>query len=113
MSGTKKLLTVKNPKDFHALLRRGQKTESPFFRVVVNRTSLSNSRFVFVAPKSVDRRSTKRNVLRRRLREWVRRNPNVFIHPSDFLIFIKKEAAGASRTNFYEDFKKTLERAAR
>ena len=63
-----------------------------------------------MAPLTVDKRSTVRNKLRRRTREWVRRHINELRRPFDIAIIFKKEAAAATRENFYEELARTFKK---
>lgn len=44
-----------------------------------------------------------RNRLRRRAREWVRMHVSSLPEPVDIALFFKKEAAQATKKEFYED----------
>ncbi len=70
---------------------------------------MGHGRFVFVTPRSLDKRSTVRNRLRRRAREWIRKNIPL-TKPNDTAIFFKKEAIAVSKNKFYEELAKIFTR---
>lgn len=106
-----KVFRLRSARDFKFLYQGGKRTESPSFRVFIKKNSMPHSRFAFVAPKSINKRATVRNRLRRRASEWVRRHPELLNASCDTLILFKKEAVLMPRQQFYEEFKKTIERA--
>ncbi|MDP3779426.1 MAG: ribonuclease P protein component [bacterium] len=89
--------------DFTELFRFGRKKEYRFFRLTLRPHNLAFSRFAFIAPKTVDKRAVVRNRLRRRTREWIRRNIDSLPRSFDVALFFKKEAKSATRKEFYED----------
>ena len=101
-------------KELNLLFARGVRLHSPLFQISVRVRPQSDSsdpsRFVFVVPRSVDKRAVIRNRLRRRAREYVRRSIGTLPRASDIAITIRKEAAAASRTNFYAELQDILAR---
>lgn len=95
--------------DLRQLFRKGQKVESGFFRLLSRENFRGHGRFVFVTPRSLDKRSTVRNRLRRRAREWIRKNV-LWAKSNDTAIFFKKEAIAASKNKFYEELAKIFTR---
>lgn len=107
----KKVNRLRKSQDLRVLFSRGRRIETPFFRVTVRRNTLSGGRFAFITPKSVDKRATVRNRLRRMASEWIRKSPEVAKTPKDFAILIKKESLSASKEEFYGELRKTMEKA--
>ncbi len=95
--------------DFQALFRLGRKKEYRFFRLIARPNNLAFSRFAFVAPKTVDKRAVVRNRIRRRTREWIRKNLKSSARSLDIALFFKKEAKSATKKEFYEDLTFVLE----
>lgn len=94
--------------DLDLLFRRGRRLSTDLFQITSRRNNLSRSRFVVVVPRAADKRAVVRNRLRRRISEFIRRRP-AFLDPSlDIAIICKKEAAGASRAEFYEALGRVL-----
>lgn len=91
--------------DLRQLFRKGQRLESGFFRLINRKNLKGYSRFIFIIPRSLDKRSTVRNRLRRRAREWIRKNISL-AKPNDTAIFFKKEAVTAPKNKFYEELAK-------
>jgi ribonuclease P protein component len=94
---------LKSQADFLAILRKGFRTESPLFRLLYRPNGLSFARFAFVASRAVDKRAVTRNLLKRRVREWIRTHPEFVFKPYDAALFFKKEAASSPRKKFYEE----------
>ena len=93
--------------DFRFLFSRGRRVESPLFRLVWIKNDRACSRFAFVASRAVSKRAVIRNGLRRRAREWYRKQGEFFRAPLDLAIIFKKEAVGATRTVLYEELTRT------
>lgn len=108
-----KVVALRASADFRLLYRWGRKTESPLFRIIVRRNTLSHSRLAFVAAKAINKRATVRNRLRRRAREWVRKHVSAPSEPVDMGIFFKKEAVIAPRKLFYGELEQTIKQALR
>lgn len=96
-------------KDFQLLFLKGRRRESRFFRLTVLPNTLTFSRFAFIASKNVDKRAVVRNRLRRRSREWMRKNLISFPRGLDIALFFKKDAKNAVKKEFYEDLAKLFE----
>jgi ribonuclease P protein component len=90
-------------KDIQMVLRRGRRVTSPLFRVVARENKYSYSRFAFVASRAVDKRAVKRNLLRRRAREWIRKQPALVRLSYDMVIIFTKGAVQAPKKHFYEE----------
>lgn len=103
----KKIFRLKSEQDFRNLFRGGKKMETRLFRIIAHKNRLGFPRFAFVASKAVDKRAVRRNLLRRRAREWIRKNLSASL-PFDAAIYFKKEAAGATKKEFYEELAKTI-----
>ena len=69
-----RIYSLTDKDDFRQLFRSGQRLGSGFFRLITRKNSIGHSRFAFITPSSLDKRSTVRNRLRRRAREWIRKN---------------------------------------
>ncbi len=87
--------------DIQRIIRFGMRadTEALSARFLQNR--IGYARFAFVIPRLVDKRSTGRNRLRRRIREWFRTQSGVSAHPLDIVILVRKGAEAYSRTRLY------------
>lgn len=103
----KKIYYLRNAGDFRLLFYRGEKQESPFFRVLTRRNEAGHARFAYITPRALDKRSSVRNRLRRRAREWIRQQgPELLKKPLDVAIVFKKRAAAYPRKNFYEELER-------
>ena len=103
MQSTRRLATTDN---FKFLFSRGRRIESPLFRVVWLKNNLPLSRFAFVTSRAVSKRAVIRNRLRRRAKEWYGKQTEFFSAPVDIAVIFKKEAAGATRAEFYAELKR-------
>lgn len=97
-------------KELGTLLRYGRRISSPLFQLLVRPSGRAHPRFVLVAARTVDKRAVVRNRLRRRAREYLRKNMAGLPPGLDIAVIIKKEAASASRNEFYEDLRQTVSR---
>lgn len=91
-------------------MRYGRRASSLLFQVVARPSTLLDSRFAIVAGRVVDKRAVVRNRLRRRVREYIRTHLAQIPPARDIGIIIKKEAAAASRDDFYDALKQILSR---
>lgn len=66
------------------------------------------TKFIFIAPRSVDKRAVARNRLKRRGREYVRSHTPRFGGAYEIVVIFKKEAVLASRKKFYEELQKII-----
>lgn len=107
----KRIYRLKSRHDFKSLFRRGRRHESPLFKMVYAKNDAGYGRFAFIAAKSVSSRAVKRNTLRRRAREWVRKQTGILKTPADIAIIFKKEADSASRKKFYEELEKLFKKS--
>lgn len=105
---TVKLHTLRQKNDFARLFRRGKKVQSQIFLLAFVPNSLSHPRFAFIAPRSIDKRAVKRNMLRRRTREWIRKHPHLFTKPLDMAFLFRKEAGLMPRKKFYEELGRAI-----
>lgn len=109
MCGMKRIYHLTGEADLRQLFHKGQKFESGFFRLISRENFRGHGRFIFVLPRSLDKRSTVRNRLRRRAREWIRKNIPL-AKSNDTAIFFKKEAVAAPKNKFYEELAKIFTR---
>ncbi|MEK7652919.1 MAG: ribonuclease P protein component [Patescibacteria group bacterium] len=58
--------------DFKKILKTGKKDKSRFFRICFFKNNLDSSRFAVVASLKISKKSTKRNYLKRQVREIIR-----------------------------------------
>lgn len=97
-------------KGLDALMRYGRRFMSPLFHLRVRVNGQAHPRFVVVAARVVDKRAVVRNRLRRRAREYLRKNIAGIPAGRDIAVLIKKEAASASRHEFYENLRGLISR---
>ncbi len=81
---------IKKKKEFDDVFRSGKRIENHFYLIKIKKNGLAFSRFAFVVPLRLSKKATKRNKIKRRLREAVR---SVFyqIEKGFDIIFISKE----------------------
>ncbi len=95
-------------RDLERLLRRGRRVLSSLFEVIVQKNKGLHARFAFIVPKRVAKRAVIRNKLRRRMREWVRRDQSALSAPYDVAVVCRSGAPAATRAKFYEEFTRLL-----
>lgn len=67
-------------KDFQCVFVRGRCATTPLYIMKWTKNSIGAPRFGFVVANTISKKATKRNLIRRRLREAVRRNlPPLFL----------------------------------
>jgi ribonuclease P protein component len=98
--------------DFKPLFTDGKRIESSLFRLAYRRNLIGHVRLALVTSRSVDKRATVRNRLRRRAKEWLRAQEERMRQPLDVAIIFKKEAAKAPRKKFYEELKRSFNRVS-
>lgn len=97
-----RLKTISSEEDLRQLFKRGRKLENEWFKLWFRNNNLSFGRFVFSIPTSVDKRATVRNRIRRKAREWVRKNLQDKLK-ADILVYFKKDVLNLTNTQFYEE----------
>lgn len=69
---------LKKEKDFEAVFKSGKGFKEELLRVKISRNNLNSSRFGFIVSKKYSKKASERNLLKRRMREIVRKNlPNL------------------------------------
>lgn len=103
-----RLKTLNFDRDFKYLFRNGRKLENNLFKLWFVKNELSFDRFVISIPLSVDKRSTTRNELRRRTKEWIRKNllDETKISNLDIMVSFKKGTNKLTKKDFYEELDK-------
>lgn len=61
-------------RDFQRVFARGRGTATPFYAIRWNANAVGCPRFGFVVANTISKKATRRNLIRRRLREAVRKN---------------------------------------
>lgn len=106
----KRINRLPGGREFKSIFRGGRRVDSPFLSVRFITSKLSCARFGFVIPRAVSRRAVTRNKIRRRAREWIRRNDRLLSLPYDFAIFFKSGVVELGRKNFYEELRRIFEK---
>jgi ribonuclease P protein component len=99
-------------KDASSVLRYGRRISGTLFNLAVRPSGLPYARFVFVVGRATDKRAVVRNRLRRRAGEYIRTHPDVAPPRRDIAVMIKKEAAAATRHDFYDALAAILTRVS-
>lgn len=89
--------------DFRLIFRKGKKMDFSLLRVIVLPNRLTHARIAVITPRSAEKHATRRNLVRRRSWEWLRKNTDLFSRPLDFILSFKKEAFHAPQKKFYEE----------
>ncbi len=97
--------------DFRPLFRYGTRIRSPIFQLTARPNKLKYARLAFVAPRSISKLAKDRNMVRRRAREWIRRQPRILERPLDYALLFKKEALLVTRKNFYAELARIFKQA--
>ena len=99
----RRIFAIRRTKDFRTLFRYGKRRESRYGKILFLPNNTTSSRFAFITPKTIDKRSVVRNRIRRRAREWVRKDLTPPSPPFDIAVLFKKESREATKKDFYED----------
>lgn len=98
--------------DFLRVLRgKTKKFEAAFGMVAVAERRSSAACFGFAVSKKVSSRSTARNLLKRRVSEWVRKNLFLFRGGFDAVFVFKHEALSLSRRALYGELERVCKNA--
>ncbi|OHA02894.1 MAG: ribonuclease P protein component [Candidatus Sungbacteria bacterium RIFCSPLOWO2_02_FULL_54_10] len=96
--------------DLDLVLQRGRRLSHPLFSVAWRANGTKGQRFALIVPRTVDKRATVRNRLRRRMREFMRVHAGALAPPRDIAITCRREAAAATRKAFYEALEELIAR---
>ncbi len=99
----RRIYRLNGKENFRLLFRRGRSIEASLFKIVLKKNVFSHSRFAFIVPKASSKKATVRNRLRRRAKEWIRKNSNILNSSMDLAVIFKKDAATATSAKFYEE----------
>lgn len=91
-------------------IKEGSKFSSRFFLLKFQRNSNNVSRFGFVVPKTISKRSVDRNKIKRCLRRCVEKNLSKIKPGMDFLIIAKKEIVKANFNLIFFEFNKVFKK---
>ena len=106
----KKEQILRNSKDFSLLYQRGRRLNFSFFQIIFRKSLLPYPRFAFVTARAVDTRAVKRNLVRRRAREWLRKRALFSGMPLDILFIFKKGVTAIPRAQFYAEFERAVKK---
>lgn len=81
---------------------------SPFFFLKIAKNDLSYNRFGFVVKKSIDKRATRRNRLKRLLRSCIEELFGQIHSGYDMLFFLEKGIIGKRRDEIYQELRQIL-----
>ncbi len=76
--------------------------------VMYKRNNMTQNRFAFVVSARVSKKSTVRNLLKRRTSEWVRKNTRRIIAGYDVVFVFSKTAVGVKPKVFFLDLERLL-----
>lgn len=82
-------LRLSQKKDFQRIFSHGRGGAAPLYRIKWLRNSVGVPRFGFVVANTISKKATKRNLVRRRLREAVRKNLSTSFPAIDVVIIAK------------------------
>ena len=82
---------LSDKKDFQKVFLRGKSASTPYYAVRWHSNEMGSPRFGFVVSNKISKLATKRNTVRRRLREAVRKNLDPTFPPLD-VVFIARSA---------------------
>lgn len=91
---------------------RGRKCEGRLIAVYRSRNDLEAIRFGFITGKKVSKKAVERNRLRRLMKEFCRRNKDLFPSGNDFVLRALPEANKVSYNEICDEIRRILEKIA-
>lgn len=96
---------IKNKIEFDTIIKKGKKKKNNYFVLCYQPTNKDFSRFGFAISKKFGN-AVKRNLYKRKLREIVRKNQNMFKKGFDYIIIINRDC---EMIDFYKLEKELLQ----
>lgn len=100
----KKKFCLKGEKNFQRLFKQGEKVFNPFLGIYKLDNNLTFNRFAIIVSLKVDKHSTKRNLLKRRIKYIIKKEMDNFKSGFDILIITNPKTIGLS----YKELRKNL-----
>jgi ribonuclease P protein component len=92
--------------------QKGRRANTGLFSVLALRKTEGPARIGFTVSKKVDARAVKRNRIRRRLKDAVRLEADVFRNsPADFVVIARPDALTAEFSRIRSDLRKAMAKA--
>ncbi len=101
---------LRNKKDFARLKTRGRKLYAPHFLIVLDRSPSEASRLAVAVTKKLEPSAARRNLLRRRLKDFFRLTRHQFAGSFDILIIARKDALSCQFNQIREELFSAMER---
>lgn len=106
-----KLYRLKSEKDFARLAKSKRSAYGKVLGVKVRENALPHSRFGIVIGLKVSKKAVRRNLLRRRLREILRKRLPELKPGLDVMVLVRKEALEADLPRLEEDIDRCFRKA--
>ena len=101
---------VTNIKDFNKIFRNGKSFYGDFFMVKVLKNDLELNRFAVVVSKKVSLKAVERNEIKRKLREVLKKNVDLFPENCDAIVYANKSILNKSSDEIEEKFRKCFKK---
>lgn len=102
---------LQKDKDFKLVFKEGKTFSSKFLFLKLRKNNLKDSRFGFILSKKISKKSTVRNKIKRRLREFIRKELDKIRTGFDVIIVPKPEIISKNCQDIDLEFEKLLEKA--
>ena len=102
---------LQKDRDFELVFKKGRAFKSKFLFLKLKRNNLGISRFGFVIGKTISKKSTVRNKIKRRLRDIIERNLVKIKSGFDVIIGTKTEIIGRDYSDIKEELEGLLKKA--
>ncbi len=96
---------VTSIKDFNKIFRNGKGFYSDFFMIKVLKNDLKLNRFAVVVSKKVSLKAVERNGIKRKLREVLKKNVDLFPENCDAIVYANKSILDKSFDEIEEKLK--------
>ena len=101
---------LKKDREFKKIYRLGRKIKEDFFVIRYLENNLPYSRFGFVIAKTVIKKATKRNLLKRKISEIIRLNQKKIITGRDIVVLIQYQPPDQKSQELAEKLLRLLKR---
>lgn len=106
----KKKYHLRRGEDIGHILKFGKKYHSAYFNIMRLPNTIGHGRFAFIVSRGTDKRAVARNKIRRRVREWIRKSPELISLSMDMVFIMNKEAVKAGRKLLYEELSRFVQK---
>ena len=102
---------LKKSSDYDSVQARARRWQSKHFLILIAPAQTELSRLGIIITKKIDKRATRRNTLRRKIRECFRKNREKLTKAVDLVIIARRDSVGLLSKDLYEEILSLLAKA--